>query len=144
MSAHTKSTHGGRREGMLLCSTALLPAKAIFISVLTYRCWCPSAHTMVTALKKQKTANSSSATPSSFKICGSRENSFQSWKLWHIWRKLYMQLLEYHLLWLYLLQTSETKTLFPMHLLFAWNPKCCRIIFSVNFLFITFSTLYVF
>lgn len=97
----------------------------------------------------KKWRSSSSATPSSSKTCSTRENSFQSRRLWHIWRKLYLQLLEYHLLWLCLLQTSENKSWFPMLLLLAsiWRqetPKCCRIIFSVNFLFTTFSTLSIF
>lgn len=96
-----------------------------------------------------KWQSSSSATPSSSKTCSTRENSFQSRRLWHIWRKLYLQLLEYHLLRLCLLQTSENKSWFPMLLLLAsiWRqetPKCCRIIFSVNFLFTTFSTLSIF
>lgn len=98
---------------------------------------------------RKKQVSSSSATPSYSKTCSTRENSFQSQRLWHIWRKLYLQLLEYHLLWLCPLQTSENKSLFPMLLLLAtiWRhetPKCCRIIFSVNFLFITFSTLSIF
>lgn len=140
-----------KRYASLLQPGTRMSRSPLSVSAPTCRCWCPSAHVVVTAFKTQKKpqVSSSSATPSSSKTCSTGENSFQSRRLWHIWRKLYLQLPEYHLLRLCPLQTSENKSWFPMLLLLTtiWRhetPKCCRIIFSVNFLFITFSTLSIF